>query len=558
MKIRSRWFVLSGALGGLVGFALMEVVNRLIPGAGTRTGDILRMSIYFAGFGLAVGAALGMTEGVVLKKPGKLFYGLILGLLLGTIGGFAGGAIGQFIYGLAPLQSVSHSTADIAIALDSSGSMGRPWLLFWSKEYGHDVHGERKKAAKQLIERVGKTDRIAVVDFDDQAKLYYPLGFMDSSAAREAAQSAVDQVDDQGGTNLSAGLDACVEELIAKRKEGRKQYIIFLTDGQGYYTEDSQQRAKQAGITIYTVGLGDDVSADLLTSIAVSTGGKYYPVANASALTTLFEQIFTQNIDMTSRATGQPSGGTEPLTSPSILLFLRILSWAVMGLVIGLGQGVRENTREDLWACALGGLLGGAVGGSLFNPVTSLLTFGGGEAARAVADIVVAACIGGSMRLAQEKMVEASGKETTRLLAILPKKGALQLQPAPAAPSQASPRPVPAAQPPRPAPQVSRPQPENVTPKPAPPAPSRTAPTLSPTPAPAVEKGRLPEASPPASTPPRPPLSSFETGNGREQAMVLAYRSGHYKLGEIAAHFGVPASAVKRAADQLAPAVRER
>ena len=63
--------------------------------------------------------------------------------------------------------------------------------------------------------------------------------------------------------------------------------------------------------------------------------------------------------------------GAMPLTSPRMLILLRILSWAVMGLAIGAGQGVRENTREDLRACSLGGLLGGAIGGALFDPVSS-------------------------------------------------------------------------------------------------------------------------------------------------------------------------------------------
>src|ERR1700710_1741476 len=99
-KVRSRYFIASGGLGGIAGFVLMEIA--LSQGAGSRTGEILRAAISFAGFGLAVGAALGMTEGYVRKNRKKMVYGLTMGLILGVVGGFIGGAVGQTIYGLAP------------------------------------------------------------------------------------------------------------------------------------------------------------------------------------------------------------------------------------------------------------------------------------------------------------------------------------------------------------------------------------------------------------------------------------------------------------------------
>ena len=53
------------------------------------------------------------------------------------------------------------------------------------------------------------------------------------------------------------------------------------------------------------------------------------------------------------------------------------------------------------------------------------MSLGAGLVGRGLADVVVGACIGGSMRLAQQYMVEMSSKETTTLLSILPQKGGL-------------------------------------------------------------------------------------------------------------------------------------
>jgi hypothetical protein len=502
MRVRSRWFILSGALGGLVGFLLMEMFSVPVPGAGTFSGNLLRMSLYFAGFGLAVGAALGVTEGLAQRRPGRAIYGFVVGLLLGGAGGFVGGALGQAIYSLVPQTHFRDSTSDLAIALDSSGSMKALFFL------GNDPWGERQSAAKNLIDRLSPTDRVAIVDFDEAGTVVHPLSFLGSETARETAKNAVARVDNSGGTDLSAGLDAAIGELVTRRDAERSRFIIFLTDGAGAYSSESAARARREEIKIYTVGLGDEVQTDLLQGIAKETGGQYYPVSDASQLTALFETIVREHGAMVETKAAESEG------DPLLLLGLRILSWGAMGLLIGLGQGVRENTREDLLACGLGGFLGGALGGALFDPVVSLLTAGDGLAGRALADLVVGACIGGSMRLAQEKIVEASDKPGTTLISILPQKA-----------SSVTFRPSPAPQPP------PRPVPVPAEPFPAP------APPLVPT---AI---RQEQRTAPAVV--RPPLASFESGNDRDTAMVLARRAG-YGLAEIGQHFGIPATTVKR------------
>lgn len=504
MRVRSRWFVLTGGLGGLVGFAGLELL-----GITNTSGSLLLSALYFAGFGVAVGAALGVTEGLVLRRSDRLVYGLVMGLVLGGLLGFLGGGLGQFLYNLVPTRYHGNSTSDIAVALDSSGSMKG---LLWG---GNDPWGARKRAAKALVDAVSATDRIAVIDFDEVGERRFPLTFMTSETERSAAKQAVDTIDDVGGTNLSAGLDTALRELESLRQANRKQFLIFLTDGQGAFQDASVTWARRLGVTIYTIGLGDEVDRPLLEGIATRTGGQYFPVANASQLTALFENIFTQHIGMATKVDSQREQG-ELDSNPVLLWLVRVLAWGLMGLCLGLGQGIRENTREDLCACSLGGLLGGLVGGALFNPVTDFVTVGHGIAGRALADLVVGACIGGSMRFLQQQMVEESAPGTT-LLSVLPQKNGLRLEASAAPPSRLT---VPAPLPVRPA---------------KPPAAPPTAPT----------RIVSPEAQAPA---PRPPLASFDDPD-RERAMARAFHSGHYSLHEIDEHFGTTPAVVKRAAD---------
>jgi len=501
-RLRTRHFIVSGALGGSVGFLLMEVLSKFYAGGDTRSGDLLHMALYFAGFGLAVGAALGLTEGFVAKDRFRLWYGLFIGLLLGAAGGFLGGGVGQTIYGLVPVRYATASNADIVIALDSSGSMSE---LFF---FGNDPWGKRKDAAKELIDRLSSTDRVAVVDFDDGAQVLFPLTTLGSSIVREQAKSAVDQVDDSGGTDLDAGLGLSLRELAAADAKGRDRHVIFLTDGVGQYTSGSLSAESTKGIAIHTIGLGDGVDEALLRGIAEVSGGSYHAVADASDLIEVFERIFQQSIAMTT-AEGAAPVEAERLTPPWVPVLLRVLSWGAMGFLIGAGQGVRENTREDVRACSLGGLLGGLVGGALFDPVTSLVALGQGVVGRGLADLVVGATIGGSMRIAQERLVEASGKPTTTLLEVLPKKPGLVVLGTTSQRAESTSIPVP--------------------PRPVPPEPVPSA----------KEQERV-----------RAPLAAYEERYPTaDQAMAMAYHDG-YRLREVAGHFGVDVGSVRRAADQ--------
>ena len=415
-KIRSRHFVTTGAIGGFLGFAGMEMLATPARLGAISPGGIAHMGLYFAGFGLAVGALLGMTEGLFRRQPARLAYGVIVGLLLGAVGGAVGGVLGQALFGLLPIRYAGRSTIDLAIVLDSSGSMKQ--LFFW----GNDPWGQRKEAARELIDRLAPTDRVAVIDFDEKAVLLHPLRALDSGEELEAARRAVGEVDSTGGTDLTAGLSLAVEVLESDGAPERERFIIFLTDGMGAFDPGVVERARSGSITIYTVGLGSEIDAALLDrSIARPTGGEYFAVGRAADLAAVFERIYTERIDMVSRVGEAPTPEAQLLTSPITFLFFRIGSWALMGLVIGLGQGVRENTREDFRACGFGGFLGGLVGGGLFEPVSSFAGLAGGALGRLLADVLVGACIGGSMRLAQERFVDALPK-TTRLSLLLPKK----------------------------------------------------------------------------------------------------------------------------------------
>ncbi len=288
--------------------------------------------------------------------------------------------------------------------------------------FGNDPRGHRKRAAERLVDRLPDTDRVAIVDFDDRAAIRAPLTPLDSKTHRAEVRQAIEAVDSSGGTDLSLGLAASLEALGEEAPAGRSRAVIFLTDGVGAFDPSFVEAARRSGVVIHTVGLGSGVDARLLRdAIALPTGGTYHPVGRAADLSAAFETIYTQQIDMASRSVRVGPRDARLETSSIALFLFRVVSWGLMGLLIGTGQGVRENTREDLRACAFGGLIGGLAGGALFDPVSHLGALGAGFLGRALADAAVGASIGGSMRLAQRRLVETTGRPTTTLLRGLPR-----------------------------------------------------------------------------------------------------------------------------------------
>lgn len=164
---------------------------------------------------------------------------------------------------------------DLALVLDSSGSMG------WN-----DPDGLRRTASKSFVDALLPEDRAGVVDFDSWAYVAQDL-----TSDHAAVKSAIDTIDDSGGTNIAAGVSLGNSMLIDNGDTTRARMAILLTDGEGYYDPALTQQAVTHGITIYTIGLGSSVDTGLLSGIAEQTGGKFHHVATAAELPEVFRRI---------------------------------------------------------------------------------------------------------------------------------------------------------------------------------------------------------------------------------------------------------------------------
>lgn len=175
-------------------------------------------------------------------------------------------------------QGPEYGKLDVAFVIDSSGSMS------WN-----DSKGVRKDVTNVFIDKLTEHDRAAVIGFDHSAELLAPLG-----SDKGTLHAAVARIDSSGGTSISVAMSAAIDMFTSPDYDGdgRARYIVLLTDGDGDYDDAYTQVAKQNGIVVYTVGLGDHVSEALLRRIAEGTGGEYYHASEADKLTGIFDAIY--------------------------------------------------------------------------------------------------------------------------------------------------------------------------------------------------------------------------------------------------------------------------
>ena len=155
---------------------------------------------------------------------------------------------------------------------------------------GNDPENQRVDAVQSFIGALdANNDSVGAVEFNSGSFLQQSLTQNFTATNRSLTPAAT------GGTNISAGLEEAIDQHEA-RPDG-EDVIVLLSDGENNpeYLNDntnrSVQRAVDEDITIYTVGLGEEIDPSLLKYWANETGGEYYGVDNADGLEDVFDQI---------------------------------------------------------------------------------------------------------------------------------------------------------------------------------------------------------------------------------------------------------------------------
>lgn len=205
-----------------------------------------------------------------------------------------------------PPQAQQRSGRALMLAVDLSGSMRTGDMQLAGQEVSR--FGAVEAIAGDFISR-RSGDEMGLILFGSQAFLVTPLTY-DLSAVRAQLQGAAVGL---AGSETAIGdaIAVAVKRLAALPAQAR--VLVLLTDGvnnAGSITpREAARAAKAAGVRIYTIGIGAtrmrvpgffgsqlvnpsaDLDADMLTSIATQTGGRFFRATDSQQLAEAYRAI---------------------------------------------------------------------------------------------------------------------------------------------------------------------------------------------------------------------------------------------------------------------------
>jgi len=202
---------------------------------------------------------------------------------------------------------------DIVVVLDRSGSM-------CLDSYGHltsncpynggvwEPFNSVQAAATDFASFFSTPyHNLGVASYSTSATL--DAGLSASFGSGSAYEAAIMAMQPAGSTNIGGGLKIAREHLEDDGRDGTLRVIVLLSDGvanikadggscggsgcaaAANYARSQAQLAEDAGMVVYTIGLGASVDATLLEDIADIGGGAYVYAPSSGDLADTFETI---------------------------------------------------------------------------------------------------------------------------------------------------------------------------------------------------------------------------------------------------------------------------
>jgi Ca-activated chloride channel family protein len=198
-------------------------------------------------------------------------------------------------------QQVQAKGKDIYIAIDLSESMN-----------AFDIAPTRleklKFHLKSIVEEFN-SDRIGLIIFSSEAFIQCPLTF-DQSALNLFIDGMHSGLVPRAGTDFGPALEMALEKIEkddSNVSQSNSKIIILISDGEdfGERSEEMARRIEDAGIKLFTLGIGTEQGSKILTrrgyktdregeevitkldsrslrKLAAQTGGKYFEISSTS------------------------------------------------------------------------------------------------------------------------------------------------------------------------------------------------------------------------------------------------------------------------------------
>ena len=174
---------------------------------------------------------------------------------------------------------------NLAIVLDRSGSMEGAKLE------------KARQAAAMAVDKLGDDDFFSLVTYDNETDLLIPPERVGGRDHREELKARIHRIQAGGSTALHAGVVLGAKQVRRFFEKERVNRVILLSDGIANVgpssTSDLARLGRELrgdGITVSTIGLGDDYNEDLMTALAEASNANYYYVKDAEKLPGIFAE----------------------------------------------------------------------------------------------------------------------------------------------------------------------------------------------------------------------------------------------------------------------------
>ncbi|MFZ5817883.1 MAG: vWA domain-containing protein [Bacillota bacterium] len=169
---------------------------------------------------------------------------------------------------------------NLAAVADRSGSMHGPKLTY------------TKEALRFLVDQMGPADFLSVITYDDQVETLAPSHQV---VHKDALKAAIRRIESGGTTNLSGGLATGMQQITAHARPRQVNRVLLMTDGLANVGVTDPEtligwaRAwRSRGLTLSTLGVGDDFAEDLLVALAEAGGGNFHYIADPDKIPAIF------------------------------------------------------------------------------------------------------------------------------------------------------------------------------------------------------------------------------------------------------------------------------